>query len=606
MKETFFFVKKLHVLSGKILYINILAMIFISLLEGIGILFLIPMITASGIVKLDATGIPLSHWLQIFHKVPALLELPLILGIYLLLVIGQTVFQNKISIRNAKIQHGFTRHLRLETYGSILQANWDFFMKSRKSDLINVLTAELARVSAGTNTFLQFIASIIFTAAQVSLAFWLSPRITAFVLVSGLLLIFVSRKFLKRSLKLGNMTVELGQSYLAGITDQINGIKDIKSNRLEKARMKWYHALTERMEHEQVEYTKLKAGSSILYKASSAVLIAVFIYFSVNLFRSQPEQLLLIIIIFSRLWPRFIGIQSSMEQIAMAMPSFKALVELHEQCADGREFKEGMDHETKEQRIHMKRGINLDNVSFRYNLGEPVYALQKVNLHIPANRMTAIVGHSGAGKSTLVDVVMGLLKPESGSVMIDGIPLTDDIVVSLRESLGYVPQDPFLFNASIRDNLLMVKPHAKEEQLWEALQFASAADFVRKLPKGLDTLIGDRGVRLSGGERQRLILSRAMLKNPSILILDEATSALDNENEANIQKVLEQLKGKMTIIVIAHRLSTIRNADEVIVMEEGKIIQVGDYDKLAKERKGVFSFLENHELMTVQKAANFT
>ncbi len=354
---------------------------------------------------------------------------------------------------------------------------------------------------------MQFIASIIFTLAQVSLAFWLSPRITVFVLVSGLLLIFISRKFLKRSLKFGNSTFELGQSYLAGVTDQINGIKDIKSNRLERARMDWYVALTERMRNEQVAYTKLQAGSSKMYKASSAVLIAVFIYLSVNLFRAQPEQLLLIIIIFSRLWPRFIGIQSSMEQIAVVMPSFKALVELHEQCAVGREFKRGHDHEPKEQRIHMKQGINLENVCFRYDLGEPAYALQKVNLHIPANRMTAIVGHSGAGKSTLVDVVMGLLKPESGSVMIDGIPLTDDILLSLRESLGYVSQDPFLFNTSIRDNLLMVKPHAQEEQLWEALQFSSAADFVRKLPQGLDTLIGDRGVRLSGGERQRLILA---------------------------------------------------------------------------------------------------
>lgn len=605
MKDMLFFVKKLHALSGKILYINILAMIFISLLEGIGILFLIPMITASGIIKLDVTGIPLSHWLEIFHKVPALLELPLILGIYLLLVIGQSVFQNKLSIRNVKIQQGFTRHLRLETYGSILQANWDFFMKSRKSDLINLLTSELARVSAGTNTFLQFIASVIFTLAQVSLAFWLSPKITVFVLVSGLVLIFVSRKFLKRSLKFGNSTLELGQSYLAGVTDQINGIKDIKSNRLEKARMNWYVALTERMQNEQVAYTKLKAGSSILYKASSAVLMAFFIYFSVNLFRSQPEQLLLIIIIFSRLWPRFIGIQSSMEQIAVVMPSFKALVALHEQCVVGREFKEGMDHELKEQRMNMKQGINLENVCFRYDLGQPAYALQKVNLHIPSNRMTAIVGHSGAGKSTLVDVIMGLLKPESGHVMIDGIPLSDDIIVSLRESLGYVSQDPFLFNTSIRDNLLMVKPHAQEEQLWEALEFSSAADFVRRLPQGLDTLIGDRGVRLSGGERQRLILARAMLKKPSILILDEATSALDNENEAKIQEVLEQLKGKMTIIVIAHRLSTIRDADEVIVMEEGKIIQVGKYDKLAKEKKGVFSFLEKHEWMTIQKVENF-
>jgi ATP-binding cassette subfamily C protein len=166
----------------------------------------------------------------------------------------------------------------------------------------------------------------------------------------------------------------------------------------------------------------------------------------------------------------------------------------------------------------------------------------------------------------------------------------------LRRSISYVPQDPFLFNASIRENLLMVAPDASEEQIWEALEFAAAAEFVAKLPQGLETLIGDRGVRLSGGERQRLVLARAILRKPSILVLDEATSALDAENEAKIQQAIDRLSGMMTIIVIAHRLSTIRNSDQVIVLDQGQIIQQGEFGQLAKEKRGLFSHLLRNQM----------
>jgi ATP-binding cassette subfamily C protein len=205
--------------------------------------------------------------------------------------------------------------------------------------------------------------------------------------------------------------------------------------------------------------------------------------------------------------------------------------------------------------------------------------------------MTAIVGKSGAGKSTLIDLIMGLVKSESGRILIDGIPLTEEQLLNWRSSIGYVSQDPFLFHTSIRENLRLVDPDASEEQMWRALQFSSSASFVRKLPQGLDTIIGDRGIRLSGGERQRLVLARTMLRNPSVLVLDEATSALDSENEQQIHEALERLKGHVTIIVIAHRLSTIRTADRVIVLEEGRVIQEGGYQQLSMDSSGTFSKL---------------
>ncbi len=564
-------------------------MLGIGLLEGVGILLLVPLISLSGIVEMSADALPLLNMFSFFQEIPSSIGLPIVLGIFVLIVIGQNLVNRQLTVKNAKLQHGFLRYMRLETYQLLLQANWEFFMKQRKTDLINIITSEIARASAGTHSLLQFFASFVFTVIQIGLAFYLSPTITIFVLLSGLVLIFFNRKFLKRSLSLGQRTYELGRNYLGGVTDQINGIKDIKSNLLEQSRMEWFESITEQMQHEQVEYTRLRSLSQLFYKIASAFLIATFIYVAVLLFSAQAGQLMLIIILFSRLWPRVAGIQASMEQIAATLPSFKVVKALQQECIEAKEFdtNEGEGLET----LILERSLRCEDVFFRYHASKSKYALQNISIEIPANQMTAFVGRSGAGKSTLIDLIMGLNQPEKGKITMDEAILTGKNIMALRKAIGYVPQDPFLFHASVRENLLLVKPDASEDELWEALQFSSAAEFVRKLPEGLGTLIGDRGIKLSGGERQRLVLARAILRKPSILVLDEATSSLDTENESKIQEALEHLKGKMTIIVIAHRLSTIRNADQVIVLDDGKVIQKGKFAQLSRERKSVFSNL---------------
>jgi ABC-type multidrug transport system fused ATPase/permease subunit len=598
MTYIYFFIKQLYSFSGRILYLNLLGMGLISLLEGVGILLLIPLLSISGIVSINIEAIPISKAFGFMQDIPVTLALSLILCIYVLLVIGQNLLQKKLTIRNVTIIQGFIHHLRLETYRMLLLAKWDLFLKKRKSDLINLLTTEIGRVTGGIKLFLQLVTSLIFTSIQIGIAFWLSYQMTLFVLVFGFILAFFSRKFIKKSKALGNKTSKLSQEYLSGMTDQLNGIKDIKSNTLEQSRINWLHSLTQKMLEEQIEYTEVKTSSQLFYKIASAILIAFFIFISVTMFHTQQEQFLLVIVIFSRLWPRITSIQSSMQQIASTIPAFEAFIDLQNECENAREIQEWKNYRNINP-IIIRQGLECQNVSFRYNQEEPIYALKDINLQIPSNCMTAIVGRSGAGKSTLIDIIMGLNQPEKGKVLIDGTPLTSDSLLSLRRSISYVPQDPFLFNESIRENLLLIEPNASEEQIWEALEFSSAAEFVKSLPKGLDTLIGDRGIRLSGGERQRIVLARAILRKPSILVLDEATSALDTENEAKIQEALEKLKGKMTIIVIAHRLSTIRNADQVVVLDEGEIIQKGAFGQLARDKSGMFS-----SLLGKQMAAN--
>ncbi|MDB4867815.1 MAG: transporter, partial [Cohnella sp.] len=495
-----------------------------------------------------------------------------------------------------KIQQGFFRQLRMESYRSFLQANWDFFLRRRKSDFIHLLTSELARIAAGVNIFLQFISAVVFTLIQVGIAVWLSAKMTIFVILCGCILTIFARNFIKKARSLGGQTSELAQQYLAGITDQLNGIKDIKSNMMEQSSLSWYSRLTQRMVTEQIQYTKLKTSSQFLYKASSAVLIVSYIFMSLQLFQGQLQQLILITLIFSRLWPKIAGIESNMEQIASIMPSFQAFIQWREEADEARELNES--HESYEHvtPIVLREGLECRDIYFRYNRNEESYTLENIILFIPSTRMTAIVGRSGAGKSTLIDIVMGLIQPDKGEILIDGESLTKENLPALRRSIGYVSQDPFLFHASIRENLQMFKLDADDAQIWEALKNASAAEFVKRLPHGLDTLIGDRGIRLSGGERQRLVLSRAILRKPSILVLDEATSALDTENESIIQETLGRLKETITIIVIAHRLSTIRNADHVVVLDQGKIIQSGGFSQLANEKKGLFRSLLGKQL----------
>ncbi|MFS0861466.1 ABC transporter ATP-binding protein [Fredinandcohnia sp. 179-A 10B2 NHS] len=588
MEHILYFYKKLSTFAGKKLYVNLLAMMIISLLDGIGIIMLIPLITSSGLISMDFGNLSSASFIfEYLNRIVETLSFTSILIIFVVVGILQNLIHRYLTIQNTKIQHGFFRKLRIETYSALLYSNWNFFLKKRKSDIINSLTAEIAQASAGTNTFLQFITAIIFTTIQVIVAFILSPKITLFVLLSGFLLTLCSYSFIKKSRALGKLNWQFGQSYLAGITDSFNGIKEIKSNNLEESRINWYSSMTKQLHDEQINYSKLKSLSQFNYKVASIILIAVFIYFSVTFFNTEVAQLLLIVAIFSRLWPRITGIQAGLEQMATITPALKAVIKLQQDCLEAKEIVEDIEQEP----LKIAIGIECKNVFFKYSEGDQKYALKGIDIYIPSYQMTAVVGRSGAGKSTLIDLLMGLNQHESGKVLIDGQPLSSSNVMALRKSISYVPQDPFLFNVSIRDNLLIINQNASEQQIWEALEFSSAAEFVRKLPNGLDTLIGDRGIRLSGGERQRIVLARAILRNPSILVLDEATSALDTENESKIQEAIERLKGKMTIIVIAHRLSTIRNADQVIVLDQGEVIQQGGFHQLAKDKRGMFSHL---------------
>jgi ATP-binding cassette subfamily B protein len=227
----------------------------------------------------------------------------------------------------------------------------------------------------------------------------------------------------------------------------------------------------------------------------------------------------------------------------------------------------------------LTHGIELNSLNFEYPTRKNT--LVNINLKINKGEMTALIGDSGSGKSTITDLILGLQTPTSGLVLINGISLSKYVQNSFRQRIGYVPQDPILFDCSIKDNLLWANENATIDELRNVLKLANADKFVLDLPHGIDTFVGNRGIRLSGGQRQRIALARALIRKPDLLILDEATSALDTESEQLIQNSIENVAKQTTILVIAHRLSTISKANQVYILKSGKIIENGTFDYLS-------------------------
>lgn len=603
MKNLMLFLKKLIDITGKRIYLNFFMSLLISGLEGIGIYLLVPMLAVIGVFNMQMDNVfPINYIMNGIEKIPFEIGVSFVFFLYFFLITGQALLQRYQSIVNTWIQQNFIKRLRTDLYQSLNGAKWEFFICKRKSDFNYILTTEIARVGAGTHSMIQLSSTVVFTLIQVIMAFLLSPILTILVLFSGTALAVYMKRFLKRSKALGRETTDLMNEYFGGITDQFNGIKDMKSNMLEESYLHWFRGKSDDIQSNVMKLVRLSSTSTLAYRIAAAVFIIMFVYMALNILHIADEKILIVILIFSRLWPKFTTIQTNLEQITAMLPALENVLSVQRESQEQQEFVLATQNNWKKH-ISYKDVIECREISYRYDKSQATWALSNINICIPNNKTTAIVGKSGAGKTTLVDLIMGLLKPENGQVLVNNQPLTDNNLLSYRSAISYVSQDPFLFHSSIRENLIMVQPEATEEEIWEALTFAAAADFVKKLPLGLDTIIGDRGTKLSGGQRQRIILARAILRKPSILVLDEATSALDSENEKKIQESIDLLKGKMTIIIIAHRLSTIRNADNVIVLEDGKVIQEGSYYRLSQTQGALRTMLDTQELALNQTLA---
>ncbi len=435
----------------------------------------------------------------------------------------------------------------------------------------------------GTNQFLLIISSMVILAVYIIFALQLSGLITGFIFIIGIVLLLILRNRTKSASISGEKLSKTSKDMYSSTVKQMEGMKTIKSFSMEDKNVELFQDVADDVSQKYQDAIGSYADVKFLFDVGSVVVLSIIVFILVGIMAIPTAELLILLFLFVRMIPRFSIIQRSYQYFINMLPAYKTVTELEKECLTAAE------PEMEAEKIVFNDLIQLENINFSY--GEDNFSIKNFNLKLQSGETTALVGLSGAGKSTVVDIIMGFIEPDDGKVLVDKIQLNPKYVTSWRNKIGYVAQETFLFNDTIRNNLLVAEGEADEKMLIESLKLASADEFVLKLPDGLDALVGDRGVLLSGGERQRLALARALLRKPSLLILDEATSNLDSENETRILNAIEKLHGGMTILMIAHRLSTIRKADYIYFIEDGKVLEEGNWTSLLEKENGRFEEL---------------
>jgi ATP-binding cassette subfamily C protein len=567
---------------------TILVMLAQGATEGAGLLLLIPLLQLVGV---DAQRGPLTRIVALFADAFQAVHLQPTLGsvlvVYVGIVTAQSLLAGRQMVLSARLQQEAMRALRLRLYRAVAGARWVHFTRGRASDYMQMLTDGVSRVGTATYSVVDLSVSLALSLVYIGLAFQVSRGMTLLVLVSGALLAVVVRGRIGRARSMGQRYASSSGALYAVIADHFGSMKLARSYGVARRHLADFERLSTEFSAVDLVATRAYQQLRLQLAVGSALVLAFIVYVSYRFLAVSTAQLLLLLFLFARLVPRLTGLYEKMQGLAAVLPAFTAVREAEARCLA--EAESGTD--VPEPIVPLTTQITLDRVSFAYGSSDQP-AVSDLELVLPAGATTAIVGPSGAGKSTLADILIGLIEPSSGRVLVDDVPLTPSRLDAWRTTLGYVPQDTFLFHDSVRRNLLWAKPDATEPELWKALQFAAADTFVANLPDGLDTVLGDRGMLVSGGERQRLSLARALLRKPTLLILDEATSSLDSENELRVQRAVEQLHRQMTIVIITHRLSTIRHADVIHVLDQGRLVESGQWDDLVA-RKGRFRELHD-------------
>jgi ATP-binding cassette subfamily C protein len=576
------YTKNLTQLMPQKVAISLFLMVLISLLQGISLLLLVPLLQLVGLNVSQGSigqiaGI-VSEFFAIIRVQPTLLT---VLIIYVLVISFIAVLSRLQTIRTSNIQYQFAAQLRKRLYKAITNSNWLFFTKMKSSNFAHALTNEIERISIGTGQFLTFLASIMILIVYIIFALKIAGIGTGIIFLVGVTILLVLRRRAVKSRHSGEEITNTTRDLYSSIMQHMDGMKTIKSFGMQEENINIFSNQTNKVANNYLDAIKSYADVKLLFDIGTVIVLSIMVLFLIEVIKLPTASLFLLIYLFVVMIPQFSTIQRSYQYFINMLPAFNNVMNLEKQCHENTDLLA-----SKECQIELNKVISLENVSFSYR-DEEHFLMKDLNLKIPVGKSIAIVGPSGAGKSTVADLIMGLIQPYEGKITVDGVPITK-CPSSWRSQIGYVSQETFLFNETIKFNLLLSEPKADEEDILEALKLAAANKFVSKLPEGINTIIGDRGVKLSGGERQRLALARALLRKPNLLILDEATSNLDSENEKKILKAIDDLHGEITILIIAHRLSTIKNADYIYLIDEGQIIESGTWDELLKNEKGYF------------------
>lgn len=557
-------------------------LLFLSIIIGIidagSIALLYPMISVG--FQINTETIPFFGIIQYFSSLIPMGSLFIHLGIFFILL---TIISLILQILYWKLAFIFQREVIERTkkaiFSKIDSNDYKFFIDSRQGDLINLFNQSPYYIQLTFHTILSLCADIFLTLSILLMLFFVSPGGLVLVLIGGgLFYLFINSISNSISERLGNLQISSGKSENKVINEYITGIKPIKAL---NASRHWWDQYIKSLEiywDKFAEFMFIQRIPIILINSLFLVTIGVivlvlYIYYSDSFLTIIPA-LGTYAVGMLKIVPKAMNMGNYKMQLNNYYPHLVTVYSIlnekkYNTILNGKRICNGITSD-----------IIIDKVSFSYDHAK---VLSDVSIAIKKGSMTAIVGPSGSGKTTIVNLLLRLYDPTSGKIIVNGYDLKEYDVNSYRDIVGYVSQDPFVFNATIRENIVFGGEFSDSEVI-HAAKLAHAHDFIMDLPQGYDTLVGDQGITLSGGEKQRIAIARAMIRQPQFLILDEATSSLDNISEAAVQKAIDQVARECTTLVIAHRLTTIQNADKIVVIEKGRVIEEGTHEELMEKR----------------------
>ncbi|KPL13667.1 MAG: multidrug ABC transporter ATP-binding protein [Bacteroides sp. SM23_62] len=503
------------------------------------------------------------------------------------ILVIQSVFSYFRTVLFVNVTEKSLANLRQNTYNHLIRLPLRFFEQRRVGELNSRISADIALLQDTlTSTLAEFLQQMIIITGGISLLVYTSLELTLFMLAilpAIVLMIFFFGRFIRRYSK--QMQKEVAESNTV-VEETLQGIRSVKTFTNEFLEMARYRDRTLEIARLGMKGGRYRgAFFSFVILGLFGALVAVIWKGSGLLAEGRLDsgELFSFVLYSGFIGGNIGGLASVITRIQRFIGATEDLFEIFEVSEEEIEEIDGLG---KEDELSGK--ISLKNLSFTYPSRPEQEVLHEINAQISENQLIALVGPSGAGKSTLTSLLMRLHDPTAGEIWFDGKRSQDIPLSVLRKQIALVPQDIFLFGGTIRENIGYGKPGASEKEIYEAARNANAMEFIDRFPEKLDTLVGERGTQLSGGQRQRVAIARAVLKDPRILILDEATSSLDSESERLVQDALEKLMHGRTSIVIAHRLSTIRKADQILVLDHGRLVEKGRHEELLKLPTGIY------------------
>ena len=479
--------------------------------------------------------------------------------------------------------------LRNQLYERILRQSISFFHRHSTGKLMSAVVNDIEKIQLAVSAVLADFLRQSFTLVALMFVVLVLDWRLALISIALLPLVMIPSAKIGKRIRGSSRSSQANLAELSQLLQEaISGNRIVKAFRMERWELARFRAAARKLLQVNLRFVRAQAVTSPLMEILGAVTIVFLLLYARDRILHQALTTgMFVTFIYALLKmyepvKRLSGIHNSFQQAVGASAKVFEILELQEEVAEKPDAK---------VLPPFSRSIAFENVWFGYDAGEPF--LQNVSLEVKAGEVVALVGASGAGKSTLVNLILRFFDVSRGRVLIDGSDVRDVTLDSLRSQISMVTQEMILFNDTVRNNICYGRPNVSKEDLESVAQAALASEFIQRMPQGYDTVIGDRGERMSGGQRQRLAIARALLKNSPILILDEATSELDTESEQLVQKALSNLMAGRTVIVIAHRLSTVRRADKIVVIDRGRIRELGTHQDLIR-KGGIYQRL--HEL----------